>query len=124
MFLIEFGAARKAARPLYVLRKWRLENWLNLGRKLHLEFVMQKEIVLYSAKLCGDCQHLKAFMDANGIVYENRDIREHPEYGEELEARTGKLGVPYLVIDGQWVRGYEPGKPFSEAFAKQLLGLP
>ena len=84
---------------------------------------MSQKIIVYSAKLCGDCQHLKAFMDAHGIEYENRDIREEPKYGEALEAKTGKSGVPYLVIDGQWVRGYEPGQPFSETFARGLFGL-
>ena len=82
-----------------------------------------KDVIVYSGKLCGDCQHLKAFMDAHGIAYEERDIRETPEHGEELEAKTGKLGVPYLVIDGRWVRGYDPGKPFSEAFARRLFAL-
>ncbi len=84
---------------------------------------MSKNVVMYSGKLCGDCQLLKAFMEKHGIEYENRDIRETPEYGKELEAKTGKLGVPYLIIDGEWMRGYEPGKPFSDAFAKQLFGL-
>tara|TARA_R110001592_G_scaffold323081_4_gene602192 strand:- start:263 stop:526 length:264 start_codon:yes stop_codon:yes gene_type:complete len=82
-----------------------------------------KEIIVYSGKLCGDCQNLKAFMDANDISYEERDIRETPAYGEELEAKTGKLGVPYLQIDGEWIRGYDPGKPFSEEFARGLFGL-
>ena len=83
----------------------------------------ENNIIVYSAKLCGDCQHLKAFMDANGIQYENRDIRENLAYGEELEAKTGKLGVPYLVVNGEWKRGYEPGQPFSESFAKSLFGM-
>jgi len=84
---------------------------------------MGKKIICYSAKLCGDCQLLKAFMDRHGVLYEERDIREHPEHAEELGQRTGKLGVPYLVIDGEWVRGYQPGQPFSETFARQLLGM-
>ena len=84
---------------------------------------MPKEIIIYSGKLCGDCQTLKAFMNENGIKYEERDIRETPAYGEELKAKTGKLGVPYLVIDGEWVRGYEPGQPFSDEFARGLFGL-
>lgn len=84
---------------------------------------MAAEIIVYSGKLCGDCQQLKAFMDANGVEYIERDIRENPEHGVELEAKTGKLGVPYLVIDGEWVRGYQPGKPFCEKFASELLGL-
>ncbi len=84
---------------------------------------MPKQIIVYSAALCGDCQELKAFMDANGIAYENRDIREQPAYGKELEEKTGKLGVPYLQIDGEWIRGYQPGEPFSEDFVKGLLGI-
>lgn len=84
---------------------------------------MKSEILLYSAQLCGDCQHLKAFMDAQGVEYTLRDIRVNREYGDELEAKTGKLGVPYLVIDGEWIRGYDVGKPFSEKFAKNLFGL-
>ncbi len=84
---------------------------------------MAKTIVVYSAQLCSDCQKLKAFMDANDVQYETRDIRLNPEYGKELEEKTGKLGVPYLLIDGEWIRGYEVGKPFSEAYARRILGL-
>ena len=84
---------------------------------------MSKQIIIYAARLCRDCQQLKAFMDAHGIAYEQRDIKENPAYAEELEAKTGKQGVPYLIIDGKWIRGYEVGKPFSEAFARRLLGL-
>ena len=50
-----------------------------------------------------------------------RDIKERPEYAEEVRENTGKLGVPYLVIDGEWVRGYELDKPFSDAFAETLF---
>jgi glutaredoxin-like protein NrdH len=85
--------------------------------------VMPSEIIMYSAEMCGDCQQLKAFMDANGIAYENRDIKKDPDHAEVLEQRTGKLGVPYLVINGEWVRGYAPGQPFSDNFARDLLGL-
>jgi len=71
--------------------------------------------------MCGDCQLLKAYMDEKGIDYTLRDIRENLEFGEELEQKTGKLGVPYVVIDGQWIRGYDVGKPFSEEFANNLF---
>jgi len=84
---------------------------------------MPEQIILYSAKMCGDCQNLKAFMDRKDIPYEERDIRENPEYAEELEQKTGKQGVPYLVVDGEWRRGYQPGEPFSEEFAASVLGL-
>lgn len=80
-----------------------------------------REVILYSAALCGDCQKVKKFMDANGIEYELRDIQKNPDYAKEVEENTGKLGVPYLVIDGEWVRGYELDKPFTEEFARNLF---
>lgn len=82
-----------------------------------------KEVIMYSAQLCGDCQLLKAFFDANGVAYEVRDIKENPEHAAVLEEKTGKLGVPYLIVDGEWKRGYQVGQPFSEDYARQLVGL-
>lgn len=84
---------------------------------------MAKDIVMYSAEICGDCQLLKRFMDEHGVDYTVRDIKKDPENARVLEEKTGKLGVPYLVIDGEWVRGYVPGQPFSDDFARELLGL-
>jgi len=84
---------------------------------------MEKEIIMYSAELCGDCQALKAYMDDKGVQYTVRDIKENPEHARELEEKTGKLGVPYLIVDGEWKRGYTPHEPFSEEFARDLLGV-
>ncbi len=82
---------------------------------------MSREIVLYTAKLCGDCQKLKAFMDTHGIEYESRDIHADSLHAETLIQNTGKLGVPFLCIDGKWIRGYDREKPFSDEFAQSLF---
>ena len=82
---------------------------------------MSEPIYLYSANLCSDCQKLKAFMDAEGIAYEVRDIRDDPAHAEELQRETGKLGVPYLKIGSEWIRGYDPAAPFSDEFARGLF---
>ena len=84
---------------------------------------MAKEIILYTAKMCGDCQCLKGFMERENIDFKSRDIIEEPEYAREVEENTGKLGVPYLVIDGKWIRAYDVGKPFTEEFARTLLDI-
>ncbi|MBF0197986.1 MAG: glutaredoxin family protein [Planctomycetes bacterium] len=78
-------------------------------------------LIVYSAELCGDCQRLKAFLQEHNIPHENRDIRKNPAFGEELEERTGKLGVPYLVLDGEWKIGYEPGVGFTDSWARKAL---
>lgn len=84
---------------------------------------MAREIILYTAKMCGDCQNLKGFLERENIHFESRDILEEPEYARQVEENTGKLGVPYLVIDGQWIRGYDVGRPFTEEFARILLNI-
>jgi glutaredoxin-like protein NrdH len=78
-------------------------------------------LIVYSADWCGDCQLLKAFLQEHQIPYENRDIRKEPQWGEELEAKTGKLGVPYLKIGDEWIIGYEAGVGYNEAYAKTVL---
>ena len=82
---------------------------------------MIDRVLLYTAPRCGDCDRLKSFMDRNKIPYELRDIKANPEFAAELSSKTGKQGVPYLVIDGKWVRGYEPGQPYSDEFAARIL---
>jgi glutaredoxin-like protein NrdH len=83
---------------------------------------MPNPIVLYTAPRCGDCDKLKSYMDRHAIPYELRDIKANPEFADELSHHTGKQGVPYLVIGGKWVRGYEPGEPYTDEFASRILG--
>lgn len=75
----------------------------------------QSQIVVYSAEMCGDCQELKTWMEYAGIAFENRDIRKNPEYGKELASKTGKEGVPYVIINGEWKKGYDPAAPSPKA---------
>lgn len=82
---------------------------------------MPTTIILYTAPRCSDCDKLKSYMDRHGIAYELRDIKADPAYAAELSEKTGKQGVPYVVVDGEWRRGYEPGKPYSDDFAAKLL---
>ena len=82
---------------------------------------MKRDVILYGAKMCSDCQKLKAYMESNEIDFELRDIKEDQAHADAVMEKTGKLGVPYLVIDGEWKRGYELTKPFSEDFARSLF---
>jgi glutaredoxin-like protein NrdH len=82
---------------------------------------MASHVILYTAPRCSDCDKLKAYLDRHAIPCELRDIKANPDYAAELAEHTGKQGVPYLVIDGEWRRGYEPGQPYSDEFARRLI---
>ena len=81
----------------------------------------EADVIVYSAKMCSDCQILKKWLDERGVKYETRDIRENLEYGVELEKQTGKLGVPYLKFEDEWIRAYDLTGPFTDAFIEDIL---
>ena len=43
---------------------------------------------------CSTCQKAKKWLDANGIVYEDRHIKENKPTYEELKAWHAKSGLP------------------------------
>lgn len=55
------------------------------------------EIVVYLSKNCGYCHHQKAFLQENGIVFEERDIAEK-KYLQEL-MDLGGSGTPFTLIN-------------------------
>ena len=85
---------------------------------------MAGEILLYTAPWCSDCHRARQFLDEQGVDYKPIDIDQNPAAAKLLAAETGKLGIPYLVIDGEWVRAYEPaGGAFPRERLSRALGL-
>jgi mycoredoxin len=73
-------------------------------------------IAMYSATWCGVCRRAKAFLEANGLRYTERDIDANPATLAELKRRSGGGAVPVLEIDGTLLR---PG--FSERSVERAL---
>jgi glutaredoxin len=68
------------------------------------------EVTIYTAPWCGWCRKTLAFLDARGVEYVNKDIEADEEWAEELREKSGSGSVPFVEIDGEPVRGYNPGK--------------
>ncbi|MEE2888983.1 MAG: glutaredoxin family protein [Planctomycetota bacterium] len=82
------------------------------------------QIQLYSASWCPDCTRAIRFLDQHEVAYEKIDISEDPDAAELLEAKTGKKGIPFLVVGNQWVRAYTPGGgPFPADEICAALGI-
>lgn len=82
------------------------------------------QILLYTAPWCPDCHRARHFLDEQGVEYTPIDIDEDPQAAVLLEEKTGKRGIPFLVIDGEWVRAYEPaGGAFPRERLSKALGL-
>jgi glutaredoxin 3 len=68
----------------------------------------QHDVVLYSTSWCPWCRKARAWLDARGVRYEDRDIEADPEFADELLRKSGGRSVPVFDIDGHIVRGFDP----------------
>ena len=58
-----------------------------------------KSIKIYSTSWCPDCFRSKTFLDEKGIVYENIDIEQNPEFIEIVKKiNNGMQSVPTIII--------------------------
>ncbi len=81
-------------------------------------------LTVYSATWCPDCRVAKRFLDEHGVVYDTVEIDRDEDAARLLEAKTGKRGIPYFVLDGErWVCAYVPRQGFDREGMAALLGL-
>jgi glutaredoxin 3 len=50
---------------------------------------------------------VEEFLSQKGIAFEKRDVSQNSAYAQELTSKTGQMGVPVTIIDGQTVIGYD-----------------
>lgn len=50
---------------------------------------------------------VKEFLSQKGVGFEERDVSRNPSAAQELVKRTGQMGVPVTVIDGETVIGFD-----------------
>jgi glutaredoxin len=57
-------------------------------------------LTIYTTPTCPDCRALKAWLDREGVPYEERDLTD-PAIMEEAKARYGVRVAPITVF-GDW----------------------
>ncbi|MFO2462738.1 glutaredoxin family protein [Pseudomonas sp. 15FMM2] len=70
-------------------------------------------VIIYTTPTCPDCRMLKAWLQKERIVFEERDLRD-PNVAQEAKARTGVRVAPITLV-GEEV--------FYGTFASQKPGL-
>ena len=67
---------------------------------------MQKEVKIYSTPTCHFCHMAKDFFKENNIAYTEYDVVSNLEKRKEMVNLTSQMGVPVIVIDGDWIVGF------------------
>lgn len=84
-----------------------------------MNYHTQTSIEIFTTPTCPDCLALKRWLDARGLTYLERDLRD-PAIAEEAKVRTGLRIAPITLIDGQIFYG-----PFADQLKaiENALGL-
>ena len=78
---------------------------------------MQKKVEIYSTPTCHFCHMAKDFFDANNIAYTEYNVASDLVKRKEMVNLSGQMGVPVIVIDGDWAVG------FNKPEVAKMLGL-
>lgn len=75
-------------------------------------------ITIYTTPTCPYCRALKQFLAERNVSYEERDVSRDRAAVQELMSRTGQMGVPVMLIDGQTIIGFD--RPRIEQALSQM----
>jgi glutaredoxin 3 len=73
-------------------------DWLALARRAH--------IVLYTTGWCPVCRRAKAWLDANGLSYDDRDVDASSEDARALRRLNPRGSIPTFDVDGEVMVGF------------------
>lgn len=67
-------------------------------------------VKIYTTKTCGYCKLAKEFLIKNKIIYTEMDVTNDQSAAQEMMDKSGQMGVPVLLIDGQVIIGFDKEK--------------
>lgn len=80
------------------------------------------DITLYSAPWCGYCKQARAWLDARGYPYVDKDVEQDPQAAREARSKSRRGGVPVIDVNGRVVQGFDV--PALEAAIEAALTAP
>jgi len=69
----------------------------------------QPQVVLYTQPGCPPCGAEREFLEQNNVEFDERNIRENPEYLQELQ-EIGSMSTPTTVIGDEIIVGFDKEK--------------
>jgi len=67
-------------------------------------------VTVYSTPTCHFCHMAKEFFKANNVAYTEHDVASDLDKRKEMVEKSGQLGVPVIVIDGDVTVGFDKPK--------------
>lgn len=64
------------------------------------------DVIMYATRDCGYCAKARAYFDARGIAFEERDIDASADARREWKEKGG-VGTPLILINGRHMQGFD-----------------
>ena len=63
-------------------------------------------VIVYTTGWCSVCRRAKAWMNDQGIAYDERDVESSSEYASAMHAINPRGGVPTFDVEGEVMVGF------------------
>lgn len=77
----------------------------------------QKRVTVYTTPTCSWCTTLKTHLKKQGVRYTEVDVSRDPNAAQEMQRKSGQMGVPQTDIGGEMIVGFDKAK------IDRLLGI-
>jgi len=68
--------------------------------------MVDKKVVVYSTPTCPYCKRVKDYLSRKEIPFVNHNVAEDRDAAKEMIKKSGQMGVPVIIIDGEVVVGF------------------
>jgi glutaredoxin 3 len=69
-----------------------------------------KTIAVYSTPTCPYCHQVKQYLHDKGVPFTDYNVATDMDARNTMVQKSGQLGVPVIVIDGEVVVGFNRSK--------------
>lgn len=77
----------------------------------------EKQVKVFSTPTCPWCKRAKEFLTTNGVKYTELNVAEDKVAREEMINGTHQMAVPTIMIDNDFIIGY------NEKVLREKLGI-
>ena len=72
--------------------------------------MVEKKVIVYSTPTWPWCMRVKEYLSQKGVSYQEHNVAEDKIAAKEMIEKTKQMGVPVIVIDEQFVVGFNQGE--------------
>ena len=69
-----------------------------------------RKVTIYSAPTCPICKRTKEHLTKRGIPFQDINVAASKEAAQEMIKKSGQMGVPVIVVNGDIMVGYNQAK--------------